>query len=118
MSTSNPFNSPTADVVDVYSQRRTASFVIKKIDVGSCAIMMGTMYAALGLIGGAFVALLAMVGSGAGAFGVQGVVGGVLAIILAPLLYGIMGLIGGAIIAGIYNIIAGIAGGIRIETGD
>lgn len=40
---------------------------------------------------------------------------GVGAIIFLPIMYGIMGFIGGAIMAFVYNVVAGIAGGVELE---
>lgn len=45
-----------------------------------------------------------------------GTVFGVGAIILFPILYGVMGLIFGAVSAALYNLFAGIVGGIELET--
>ena len=96
--------------------------VIKSMGVMSVAKMFGALYAVMGLIGGAIMSVVAMVGGLAamqsemgaqgGAFGMLFGVG---AIILFPLIYGALGFIFGAIAAFIYNIVAGIAGGIRIE---
>ena len=41
---------------------------------------------------------------------------GVGAVIFLPLLYGVFGAIGGALTALFYNIIAGMVGGLQIET--
>ena len=41
---------------------------------------------------------------------------GVGAIIFLPLFYGVMGVVLGAISAGLYNLIAGMLGGIEVET--
>ena len=47
--------------------------------------------------------------------GVGPIVGGIIMMIAIPIFYGIMGFIGGAIGAVIYNIAAGIVGGIKLE---
>ncbi|MBI1352821.1 MAG: hypothetical protein GC160_00640 [Acidobacteria bacterium] len=96
--------------------------VIKSVGVLSLAKMLGAVYGAIGLIGGLIVSLIAMFGGFAAAQSDMGAGGammggmlGVGAVILFPLLYGAMGFIGGALTAVIYNVFAGIAGGIEIH---
>jgi hypothetical protein len=95
--------------------------VIRRIGVGSAAKVFGTMYALWGAVFGVIVALIAMAGAGLGAGGDGDMPGwlvpffGVGAIILLPLFYGVMGAIFGALTAAIYNVIAGISGGLRLD---
>ena len=93
------------------------------MDIGSCAKMLGIMYAFFGLIAGAFMALISIVGGAAGSQGPAGmqslgagIGGGLALIVLLPLLYGVAGLIGGAIFALIYNVAARFTGGIKFST--
>lgn len=83
------------------------------------AKMMGVLYALLGLIIGAFVSLIALVGSALGSSssqsGMIGAVVGIAAIIVFPILYGIIGFLGGLITAWLYNLVAGMIGGIELE---
>ncbi len=91
---------------------------IKRIDVGSAAIMGGVTAAALGLILGLFAASFGSLLNNANNFGNNNNVFGGLglfAVILFPLLYGLFGLIGGAIYAALYNLFAGMVGGIKVE---
>lgn len=94
-------------------------FVIRRIGVLSMAKMMGVLYALLGLIIGAFVSLIALVGSALGSSssqsGMIGAVVGIAAIIVFPILYGIIGFLGGLITAWLYNLVAGMIGGIELE---
>ena len=83
-------------------------------------MMMGALYAVVGLIGGAFFALFSLLGasfaaaqSDWGAF--IGMLFGVGAIFFFPIMYGVMGFIGGAIMAFVYNLVAGIVGGVELE---
>ena len=73
------------------------------------------LYAAIGLILGAFISIIALVGGGAGNNIAAGLVSGIGAIIMLPLLYGAAGFIGGAIGALLYNIAAGFVGGIKVD---
>lgn len=90
--------------------------VIKRINVLKLAIFQGAMMAAFGLLGGVFILLFgsmfARMGADAGA---AGMIGGVGAIIFLPILYGIFGFIAGAIGAFVYNLVAGVVGGVEIE---
>jgi hypothetical protein len=94
--------------------------VLKSVGVLSCAKLMGVMYAAMGLIFGAFVSLFSVLGAvvaqqeqGANALGA--VVFGVGSVIFLPIIYGIMGFIGGIISAAIYNVVAGVVGGVELN---
>lgn len=114
---SSPFDAPVN--VDGFSVRR--SLRLKRIGVLSVAIFSAAMGAALGLIAGLMLFLYA----GLGAAQVQGgnqmnwLAGfGIAGLIVVPLLYGMMGFIGGAINALIYNVIAGLTGGIELEFGE
>ncbi len=96
--------------------------VIKSVGVISVAKMLGAMYAAIGLLAGLAISLVALFGGMAAmqselgvSGGVAGAVLGIGSIVIFPLLYGGMGFIGGALLALIYNIFAGVAGGIRFE---
>lgn len=97
--------------------------VIKRIGVGSAAKMAGVLYAAIGLIAGAIFACIALVGAGAssaagGESAIPGVIGGFIgvgAVIVLPIMYGIFGCIGAALGAWLYNVVAGLVGGIEVE---
>jgi hypothetical protein len=92
--------------------------VVKRIGVASVAKIYGAISAAIGLLVGVFFAMASIVGAGLaegtdGAF--LGPIFGIGAIIMAPIFYGVMGLIGGAIGAVLYNVFAGMVGGVSIE---
>jgi hypothetical protein len=90
---------------------------IKRVDIGSAALLGGAVYAAVGLIAGVFIALfgglLSSVGGSEAGFAGAGL--GIFGIIVFPVLYGILGLIGSALAALLYNVIAGVVGGIKVE---
>ena len=96
--------------------------VLRSIGVLSCGKVLGTMYAAMGLIIGGIFSLLSMAGVAAGQANpeqpdgaVPAAIMGVGAVILLPILYGLMGFIGGIISAAIYNFIAAVVGGIELN---
>jgi hypothetical protein len=85
--------------------------------------LYGALLAAMGLLFGAIVALASLVGGASGAFGdAQASAGpmamlfGVGAIIFLPIFYGVLGVVMGALSAGLYNLMAGLLGGIELET--
>lgn len=90
---------------------------VKNIGAVSLATTMGVLYAALGLIVGAILALiaLAMPSSGlSGSAGMFGMMGGVASIIVLPLVYGVLGFVLGLISAAIYNVVARMTGGVEL----
>ena len=94
---------------------------IKRIGVLSVAKMLGAIYACIGLIGGAFFSCFALIGATAafaeaGSEGLIGLLFGVGAIVIFPIMYGVIGFIGGLIVGFIYNVVAGWMGGIEIYT--
>jgi hypothetical protein len=102
--------------------------IIRKVNVASAAKVGGTLYAIIGLIIGVLVALISMV-AGAGftaaaqndpemprmVGSILGAMFGAGAILFFPILYGVMGVIFGALIAALYNLIAGITGGLSLD---
>ncbi len=90
---------------------------IKRIDIMSYAKIYAVIFAVIGLLAGL---IIAAVGSfftelrGSSGFGNFGA----LSIIIFPILYGCLGFVAGMIAAGIYNLLAGWVGGIKIELKD
>lgn len=97
---------------------------IRKLGALSAAKVLGTLYAIFGLLFGLFFALMLLLGTLLGASGSEqfgqalgfGIGGGVVGIILMPLFYGAVGAIAGLVSAAIYNLVARMVGGIKIET--
>lgn len=98
--------------------------VIRHVGVWSVARLYGALSAAMGLLIGAVIAAASAIGGAAGAMsdstsglgaGSLGMLFGVGAIIFLPICYGLLGLIGGAIAAALYNVFAGILGGIELD---
>jgi len=95
--------------------------IIKKLDILSVGKITGIIAAAFGLIAGLLLLVFgSMIAGLAGSQGEAGPLaalgGGVVGVIALPILYGICGFVGGVIQALIYNLAAGVIGGIRIET--
>jgi hypothetical protein len=97
--------------------------VIKRVNPISAAKVAFVLYALLGLLFGALFSLFAMAGGlaaglqdeGSGAAGVIGMLFGVGAIVVLPIVYGCMGAIMMAITALLYNLVAGMVGGLEID---
>ena len=110
---SNPFE------VSSYSENLSGARTLRlrKVGVMSVGMFGGAAGVITGLFAGAVLFVITMVGFGAG--GGQNVggplAGGAFMIVFLPIFYGICGFIGGALNALIYNIVAGMSGGIEME---
>jgi hypothetical protein len=92
--------------------------VIQRIGPLSTAKVAGVLYAGLGLLIGAIFSLVAVMGGFATdevGGGMMGAFMGVGAIIFLPLFYGAMGFCMTALMAWLFNIAAGIAGGVEVD---
>jgi len=96
--------------------------VIKRIKPLSCAKVAGILYATMGIVLGGFISLIAVSGGfhaaapNAPAVPAFGQRIGAAAVIVAPIVYGCLGFVVTLITAALYNLAAGIVGGIEIET--
>jgi hypothetical protein len=93
--------------------------VIKRIGPLSVGKIAGTLYAVMGVLIGAVVSLIAMAGSTlgsdtAGASG-MGALLGVGAIVIFPVLYGGLGFVFTMLAAVLYNVVAGMVGGVEVD---
>lgn len=95
--------------------------VIYRVGPLSCAKIVGTLYAVIGLLAGAVFSLIAMVGgfaaehspvAGFGTILGLGVVG---ALVALPVFYGLLGFVTTLIGAWIYNVVAGAVGGVELD---
>ena len=94
--------------------------VIKRVGPLSCAKLVGAMYTVVGLCLGAVFSLISLLGGMVGASGEStafGAIFGVLAIVLLPLFYGGLGFVSTLIGAWLYNVFAGMVGGVEMEVG-
>ena len=94
--------------------------VVKRIGPLSCAKLAGTLYGIVGLCGGAVLSVVAMAGGFAGASDESaafGAIFGVAAIVIVPILYRGLCFLTTLIGAALYNVLAGVVGGIEIDLG-
>lgn len=92
--------------------------VIRSVVPLSVAKVAGALYAMLGLIIGAMISLIAVAGglSNLGSEGaVFSVIFGMGAVVLLPILYGGMGFVMSLVMAWLYNVVAGMVGGVEID---
>jgi hypothetical protein len=92
--------------------------IVRRVGPMSFAKVSAVLYALMGLIFGAFISIISVVG---GAFmpkqpGAGGMIFGAAAIVALPIFYGVLGFVMSLIGAGLYNVVAGWVGGIEIET--
>jgi hypothetical protein len=92
--------------------------VINRIGALSLAKLSGTLYAIIGLIVGALFSVIGLAGAaaaGGDSAGMFGAMFGVGAIVVFPIIYGCMGFIASLIGAWLYNILAGMVGGVELD---
>jgi hypothetical protein len=95
--------------------------VLKRIDPFSLAKLNAILYGLLGLLIGAIFALLSLFGAALGsAFDESGQawIGGLFgvgAVFIFPIFYAIIGFISGLILSALYNLAAGMGGGVQVE---
>lgn len=91
--------------------------VVKSVGAFSFAKIMGTLYVIIGLVFGGLFTLVALAGFGGSGRGMgMGAMFGIGAIILVPIVYGCIGFVATLIGAWLYNLAAGIVGGVELET--
>jgi hypothetical protein len=92
--------------------------VVKRVNPLSSAKIAGVLYAIMGLLFGGLFSLFAMLGAFTAPDNDAGMLGamfGMGAVILMPILYGCMGFVTTLIFAALYNVVAGMVGGIEID---
>ncbi len=109
-----PYQTPVANS-QPYATASANKKRLKSVSPLQAGIVLGALYAVLGLIG-AFFMLPVMLLGGSDNLGPIGVGLGI--IIALPIAYGIGGFIGGAICAFVYNIIAKMTGGLEFSFED
>jgi hypothetical protein len=94
--------------------------VVRRVGVWSVARIYGAMTASFGLIAGLCLALLSTVSAGLLSQSNDmpswlGPMFGVGAIVFLPIFYGVIGLVVGAISGALYNLFAGMVGGVELD---
>jgi hypothetical protein len=94
--------------------------VVRQVGVWSVARIYGALCAAIGLLAGIVVALFSLVGAGIAAQSSDapawlGPMFGMGAVVFLPIFYGVMGIVMGALTAVLYNLFAGLVGGIELD---
>jgi len=94
--------------------------IVKRVAPLSVAKVMGVLYAIGGLLVGALISVISIVGGAIGAGAGEGgnpfaMLFGAGAIIVLPIFYGVLGFIMTLIGAALYNFVASLVGGIEIE---
>jgi hypothetical protein len=92
--------------------------IIKRVGPLSCARISGLLYAVIGLIIGGTFSLIAMAGgfaSDAPEVSRFAPIIGVAAVIVLPILYGLMGFVATLVAVWLYNVAAGIVGGVEVD---
>lgn len=92
--------------------------IIKRIGPLSLAKLSAMLYAIFGLVLGGIFSLIALAGGFASdtaeAAGVEAMIG-VAAVMVFPILYGLMGFVISLIGAWLYNVAAGVIGGVEVD---
>ncbi len=92
--------------------------VITRVGPLSCAKVAGTLYVVLGLIFGGIFSIVALAGglvAGDADIGLLSGMFGVGAVVLLPILYGCFGFVMTLILAALYNVVAGLVGGVELD---
>jgi hypothetical protein len=96
--------------------------IVRRLGVGSVAKVLGALHALWGFIFGLVLAVIALAGAGIGRAADDslpfwvGPLFGAGAVVALPILYGVLGALFGALTAVLYNVVAGMVGGLHLET--
>jgi hypothetical protein len=92
--------------------------IITRIGPLSFAKLSGLLYAIFGLVFGGIFSVIAMAGGfasdTAGAAGIGALIG-VGAVVVFPIFYGLMGFVTTLVGAWLYNVVAGVVGGVEVD---
>ena len=89
---------------------------LRSMDVVSCAKVYGIIHMVIGIVFGLFFVVIGLVGlASAPGQGKLGMVGVLIVAALSPFVYGAIGFVIGALMALLYNWIAAVVGGIKVE---
>lgn len=96
------------------------AMTLNRVGVLSAGKIFGILYAAIGLLIGIPFALISLLGLAAqpeagGEAAIFGLLFGVGSVVIWPLLYGVLGFITAVISAFLYNLLAGMVGGLELD---
>ena len=96
--------------------------IVRRVRPLSLGKILGAMYVTIGLFAGLIISIVSVLGFAIGSVAapdqlenLPGLLFGAGAVLFIPLVYGTIGFIGGLIAALVYNLIAGVVGGLEIE---
>lgn len=91
--------------------------IVKRVGPLSVAKVAGVLYALMGLIFGACISVISLVGSTFAPkdSGMVGLLFGAAAIVVLPIFYGLLGFVMTLISAALYNLVAGWVGGVELD---
>ena len=89
--------------------------VIRRVGALSCAKVVGLVYLILGIVFGACLSLISMLGFAGGTNSVLQGMFGAAAIVVLPIFYGLLGFLGTLIMTSLFNLVVGITGGIEVD---
>ena len=89
--------------------------VVRRVGALSCAKVVGLIYLILGLVFGACLSLISMLGFAGGTTSVLQGMFGAAAIVVLPIFYGLLGFLGTLIMTSLFNVVVGITGGIEVD---
>jgi hypothetical protein len=81
----------------------------------SCAKVTGLLHVILGLIVGACLSLVSLLGFAGGAYSPLRGMFGAGAIVMLPIFYGALGFLGTLVMATLFNFVVGITGGVEVD---
>lgn len=93
--------------------------VINRIGPMSVARIAGALYAIMGLVAGIFISLASLVGAvvSEDRSAIAGMIFGVGAVVILPVVYGCLGFVISLVSTWLFNALAGALGGIELEVG-
>jgi len=97
--------------------RKEHVVVIRRVGPLSCAKIAGLLYLILGFVFGACISLFAMTGlfAGGAGDGPLPMFFGAATIVVLPIFYGVGAFVGALIMASLFNLVAGMIGGVEVD---
>ena len=93
----------------------TMTHRISRLGVAQTAKVMGALYFLFGIIFAVIFGLIGMVYSASGIADYSSFIFGGAFIVFMPIIYGVMGVISGLLVGMLYNLVAGLTGGLELD---